>query len=86
MIVLGCSDDVSVTAKHRCCPLTFMQKGGGLIRKRSSKTPPAKVKSTITDLGTGFFCEIDKETGNYVYAEMEKRADGADVSIRVFLK
>ena len=29
--------------------------------------PPAKVKSTITELGTGIFCEIDKETGNYVY-------------------
>ena len=31
------------------------------------KTPPAKVKSSITELGTGLFCEIDKITGNYVY-------------------
>ena len=30
-------------------------------------TPPAKVRSTIIELGTGIFCEIDKETGNYVY-------------------
>ena len=34
------------------------------------KTPPAKVKSSITELGTGFFVEVDKGTGNYVY-EME---------------
>ena len=34
------------------------------------RAPPAKVKSSITELGTGFFVEIDKNTGNYVY-EME---------------
>ena len=32
LIVLGCEDDLSITAKQRCCPLTFMQKGGGLRR------------------------------------------------------
>ena len=30
-------------------------------------TPPAKVRSSISELGIGIFCEIDKESGNYVY-------------------
>ena len=34
------------------------------------RAPPARVKSSIAELGTGFFVEIDKNTGNYVY-EME---------------
>ena len=29
--------------------------------------PPAKVMSTIKELGTGIFSEIDKESGIYVY-------------------
>ena len=30
-------------------------------------TPPAKVMSTIKELGIGIFSEIDKESRNYVY-------------------
>ena len=30
-------------------------------------TPPAKVRSSISELGTGIFCEIDEASGHYVY-------------------
>ena len=30
-------------------------------------TPPEKVRSSISELGTGIFCEIDEASGHYVY-------------------
>ena len=30
-------------------------------------TPPEKVRSSISELGIGIFCEIDEASGHYVY-------------------
>ena len=30
-------------------------------------TPPEKVRSSISELGIGIFCEIDETSGHYVY-------------------